>query len=129
MAVFYKTSKEMVNLPIGILLLPLMLITIVSLSYLSSYIGKYKIQSQKNFFAAYWAALVLIELAFILFLVKGVQFLPLSFYINYVYGTIFFVLYSIQCISSQNLLGEKLKFIGTSAALNYIIIPLSLSFL
>ena len=118
----------MIILPFVLLILPLAILSLAIFLYLTFYIDKYKSLSQKKFLIAYWSVQAVLEMLFLFVFVDGVQFIPPSIFISYVYGTLFFIFYSIQCLLTNNPLSIKLKFIGSSAVLNYFIIPLSLIF-
>ena len=113
-------------MPLGLLVLPFMLLILAGVLFLAFYLGKKKFISQKMFFIAYWGVQVVLEILFIYVFVDGVQFIPPSFFVSYTYGTVFLILYVIQCLSSNNPLSAKLKYIGSSIALNYLAIPTTL---
>ena len=113
-------------MPLGFFILPFMLLILAGFLFLAFYLGKYKFISQRKFFIAYWGMLVVLEILFIYVFVDGVQFIPPSFFVSYTYGTVFLILYVIQCLSANNPLSAKLKYIGSSIALNYLVIPATL---
>jgi hypothetical protein len=116
-------------MPIGLLFLPLVLLIFSVSLYLAFYLGKYKNSSLRKFFLAYWGVQVVLEIIYILVFVDEVQFIPPSFFLSYTYGTLFLIVYIVQCLSSNNALSVKLKYILSSIALNYLAIPLLLSFI
>jgi len=112
-------------------ILPFLILIGLFLLWITYYIGKNKIKSQKHFFIKYWGALIIVEIIFLLYIrIYGpVQYIPSSFVVNYMWGTIFWIIYIVKCISSNITLMKKLKLIGAAAMLNYIIAPLTFAFI
>lgn len=79
-----------------------------------------------KFTLIYWSILAVVEIIMLIQIVidGSVQFLPPSLFINYIYGTAFFVYFVILCAISKTKLTEKIIVILYVALLNYLILPL-----
>ena len=119
------------NLPLNIFALPVLLIIIVVVAFVTKRFldnGKWTLS---KFTLVYWGILITIEIILLIYTVINapVQYLPSSLLINYICGTPFFIYFMVQCILSKVHIKEKITFILYAVLLNYIILPFGLIWL